>query len=658
MQQDDEIDLAEIFKGLWARKVLIISLTFISVLISAVIALNLEKKFQATAIFELKDSRSPSSLGAGFGGLAALAGLPLGNLSSNSSKTFDRLGSRDFVLRLNRKIDLESDPYFVPLSQDQNSPVNKVKTLVISFVKKLVQKDEYQDVGNPNEDLKILDGIYATYLNSVEFSETEYGSIKIDVEHSDPNRASNIANAIVGQVKEELTNEDKNSDRDTLNYLATELAKAQKDLEEKKQTVRYFSLSNGLGPPAEFFQRSQKMAELREELKTIADTQLGIKAIRNLITQLKNPTPQDYSQVRTEFPIMDKLEFRRLLGISEALNSWTNPSISKLDNVSNVLEDRLARIRLNLSQMRVEAEKNAVLAEQLEGLQLQLGIATATYQVLQEQVKKFSLQSGFEAQKVKIYQTATPPLIASKPNRKLIVALGGVLGVFVGCAIALLINMKKGILFSQNSIAASLSSTFNVQGPTPSRFNGNISQFVRALQLQKAPKTIELDFHIRTNPQKPILVAPIGIGLNALPFALTLSSLNTHVETAIPRKTSAIILLEQNNSNDLVFDSTDKAEFKVAIFEDFTFYAPNDDTSTLNFITGPFFRNLMRGDYSQKHDRVIIVPSPASVPVTVSALVEYDPITVAITKPGRTTKQAVEEATHNMEWWFNVSLKN
>ena len=66
----------------------------------------------------------------------------------------------------------------------------------------------------------------------------------------------------------------------------------------------------------------------------------------------------------------------------------------------------------------------------------------------------------------------------------------------------------------------------------------------------------------------------------------------------------------------------------------------------------------MRGENSQKHDRVIIVPSPTSVPVTIAALVEYDPITVAITKPGRTTKQAVEEATHNMEWWFNVSLKN
>ena len=135
MQQDDEIDLLEMFKGLWARKGLIIFLTSISILISVIIALNHEKKFQATAVFELKDRGSTPSLGAGLGGLAALAGLPLGSLSSNSSKTFDRLGSRDFVLRLNRKIDLESDTYFVPLSQDQNSPVNKVRTLV-----KLCQK--------------------------------------------------------------------------------------------------------------------------------------------------------------------------------------------------------------------------------------------------------------------------------------------------------------------------------------------------------------------------------------------------------------------------------------------------------------------------------------------------------------------------------------
>jgi len=307
--------------------------------------------------------------------------------------------------------------------------------------------------------------------------------------------------------------------------------------------------------------------------------------------------------------------------------------------------------------MRVEAEKNAILAEQLEKLQLQLGVALATYQVMQEQIKKFSLQSGFEGEKVKIYQTATPPVIASKPDRKLLVALGGVLGIFVGCAIALVINMKKGILFSQNAIAAALSSTFNVQGRTQSRFDGNISKLVRTRPLQGASETTELDFNIRTNPQKPILVAPLGIGLNALPFALTLSFQNTPVETAIKRKNSAIILLEQNNPNDLVFNPTDKSEVKVATFEDATFYAPTDGTSALNFLTGTFFRNLMSGKNSQEHDRLIIVPSPAAVPVTISALVEYDPITVAITKPGRTTQQVVLEATKKIKWCCNVSLK-
>jgi hypothetical protein len=162
---------------------------------------------------------------------------------------------------------------------------------------------------------------------------------------------------------------------------------------------------------------------------------------------------------------------------------------------------------------------------------------------------------------------------------------------------------------------------------------------------------------MRRNPQKAVLVAPIGIGLNALPFALALSSQNTAAETAITRRTSAIILLEQKYPNDLIFNSTDESEAKVATFEDATFYAPHDGNSTLNFLTGTFFRNLMSGKNSEKYDRLIIVPSPTAVPVTISALVEYDPITVAITKPGSTTRQAILDATKKIKWCFNVSLK-
>ena len=67
-------------------------------------------------------------------------------------------------------------------------------------------------------------------------------------------------------------------------------------------------------------------------------------------------------------------------------------------------------------------------------------------------MKSQSLAAGFKPDAFKVFEYATPPLAPSAPKRSLILALGAVLGVFVGSALALINSMRRGVYYSRGSI--------------------------------------------------------------------------------------------------------------------------------------------------------------------------------------------------------------
>ena len=98
---DDDIDLRELFRILWAGKWLICGITFVAAVIAVVVALMLPNIYRAEALLAPNDQEGAgglSALAAQYGGLASLAGI---NLSSGSAdKTalgLEVLKSRKFI---------------------------------------------------------------------------------------------------------------------------------------------------------------------------------------------------------------------------------------------------------------------------------------------------------------------------------------------------------------------------------------------------------------------------------------------------------------------------------------------------------------------------------------------------------------------------------
>ncbi|MFH4530049.1 Wzz/FepE/Etk N-terminal domain-containing protein [Vibrio diabolicus] len=107
---DDQIDLYELFNALWRGKWLVIATTFLFSVGSVLYALSLPNVYKAYALLapaETSNGGGLSKMAGQFGGLAAIAGVNLGNgESSETELAVQVLRSRKFIKNFIEKHDL------------------------------------------------------------------------------------------------------------------------------------------------------------------------------------------------------------------------------------------------------------------------------------------------------------------------------------------------------------------------------------------------------------------------------------------------------------------------------------------------------------------------------------------------------------------------
>ena len=94
---DGTIDLIELFKAIWAGKILIISFFTIASIISVLYALSLPNKYQSTVLIVPAESSAMDSTISKYGGLASLAGVSIPKTSNKASIGIEVLKSKLFI---------------------------------------------------------------------------------------------------------------------------------------------------------------------------------------------------------------------------------------------------------------------------------------------------------------------------------------------------------------------------------------------------------------------------------------------------------------------------------------------------------------------------------------------------------------------------------
>jgi uncharacterized protein involved in exopolysaccharide biosynthesis len=440
---NDEINLRELFIILWAYKLFIASTCVLGIVYGGYYALNAKKEFTSVAIFNL--GKGPSNgmpLSAEINAIAN--NFKFGGEDNTSKVSTDLINGRVFIEKLDAKLNFQADPYF-----NMYNP-NSVDPLWKSLIKRAIgwQKSPPAD---PEE--AMWQGIVKKYTKNVNVNDTEDESVKIVVTHEKPEIAAKIANVIMNEIISNLENK-RNTEQDSqLSYLSTTLAKALSDLEASQSNLKQFALENSALPLESFAARSLQLDGLREQL--IRTTELH-DAVVELSSMLQNKTTnqKNYLALRQQFPIVDQVEFRRVLGQNEIISSWSWPEASSVDAVFDTLTERKNRLQSQINASQIDAERSGLALETYAKLEREAKIAEAAYTVMIEQVKAQSMATGYRPDKTEIYEYASPSISPSAPNRRLILALGAVLGLFVGAALSLALALCRGVYYSKNTLIA------------------------------------------------------------------------------------------------------------------------------------------------------------------------------------------------------------
>ena len=280
---------------------------------------------------------------------------------------------------------------------------------------------------------------------------TAGGAIEISVTHIDPEKASYYANGFMEEIRQLVEEESNASQALRLNYLSETLADALQDMEKAQENLKNYALENSAMAQENFISDSLKLDQIRMEQRKVKEILDLLSIIENFVKS-GNLDDNSYEALRSSHPLVDDIDFRRILGMSETISAWSWPDIDTIDAVSATLNDRIKRLDIDISNIEENAQIYATSAEDLAKYTRDAKIAEATYTVLIEQVKSQSLAAGFQPDTFKVFEYATPPLSPSSPKRNLVLALGAVLGLFIGCAISLINSMRKGVYYTRSAL--------------------------------------------------------------------------------------------------------------------------------------------------------------------------------------------------------------
>ena len=625
---NDEIDLAELFHALWAHKISIGFCTVFAIFCAGYYALTTDKEYTAKAVFEIQqgDNGRGFNLPGDLGALASLAGVRGGG-ASETDALLERVKSKEYILETNDALNFDADPYFYDYAPNQTDPLWK------ATIKNLIgwQSDER------TADAIIENKIVETFKEVVSVSTTDAGAISLSVTHENPERAAFYANELMEFTRDLVLDEQEESTDLRLNYLSETLADALQEMERTQERLKLYALENSTVADQNFVAGSLQLDRLRSEQQDALEFTTTLTRLKEIV-KLGVPDQNTYLILRDTNPMIDDVRFRRIMGMSETISAWSWPELETIQAVSATLADRVQRLNIEIAEIEVDARQYASSAEEFAQLTREAKIAEATYTVLIEQVKSQSLAAGFKPDAFKVYEYATPPLTPSAPKRSLILALGAVLGVFVGSALALMNSMRRGVYYSRGSIITDVCAKLVLP--------------VSALRrLSKLPLTVIAD---RLNTRN-ILTLDELLMLTANQQLIFVANLNTRTDPAGIARAIAVRASTTGRKVALCDFSGSSAEQKSGDEEmnllDMPFMATNANVHLMTSIpalSGPNFYlsstlTKRMNALFENYDQVILCGGDADPSAALMGIKEYDPCVVLLARSKHTKKSDVQK---------------
>ena len=158
--------------------------------------------------------------------------------------------------------------------------------------------------------------------------------------------------------------EENSKPRTRLNYLSETLADALQEVEKSQENLKNYSLKNSALAQENFISDSLTLDQLRMEKRKVTEIADLLYIINNFVRS-GNLDNSSYEELRSNHPLVDDINFRRILGMSETISAWAWPDIDTINAVGATLRDRIKRLDVDIKNI----EEKKIYANSAEGLE-------------------------------------------------------------------------------------------------------------------------------------------------------------------------------------------------------------------------------------------------------------------------------------------------
>lgn len=434
---NDTIDLKKLFSLMLEKKKIVIAIVVICTIIATIVAFVLPKSYQSTTLVRVK-SNNISSM-AGYAAMAAGFGIDTGGGNSGSPESYiELMKSREVLEPIIAKLDLPDE--------------DKEKLTVVGFAKKNLEVTNIKKTDlitiaaygkTPEEAQMISQGIADNFLALMtKLNKEDNSSIlkfldeRMKIAKEEMETAENKLQAYQQEHKIYAPDEQAKAIIANLNNYDTTIAQLQAQSEGDSAKLA--------GVTSQLEQQNASLLEYNVSDNTnIGNIRESIVNKRVELVGLQQQFTDEHPDVIKAKEELNSLEKSLSDEIAKAVNSQ---SVTLSPVQSNLLKDKIStevQISVNnasleaLKAKQAEAQENiaTLSADSVEYMRLERNakITGQVYTSLVQNYEQTRIQEAKDSMDIQIIDAADLPKedMPTKPNKKLVVAIGFVLGIMI-----------------------------------------------------------------------------------------------------------------------------------------------------------------------------------------------------------------------------------
>lgn len=435
---NDTIDLKKLFSLMIEKKKIVLAIVVICTIIATIVAFILPKSYQSTTLVRVKSGGSSSAM-AGYAAMAAGFGIDIGGGSSGSPESYiELMKSREVLNPIIEKVDLTDEEREKMRTEDffkkylEITNTKKTDLINIAAYGKTPEEAQMISQGVADNFLALM-----TKLNKEDNSSVlKFLDERIKIAKEEMETAENKLQAYQQEHKIYAPDEQAKAIITNLNTYDTTIAQLQAQSEGDSAKLA--------GVTSQLEQQNASLLEYNVSDNTnIGNIRESIVNKRVELVGLQQQFTDEHPDVIKAKEELNSLEKSLSDEIAKAVNSQ---SVTLSPVQSNLLKDKIStEVQISVNNASLEAlkakqaeaqESIATLsADSVEYMRLERNakITGQVYTSLVQNYEQTRIQEAKDSMDIQIIDAADLPKedMPAKPNKKLIVVIGFVLGIMI-----------------------------------------------------------------------------------------------------------------------------------------------------------------------------------------------------------------------------------